>query len=279
MGRYCGKTGWRARPRIIRPLLVALAVGAYGAFLLDQALRPALPELAAGRSSIEIAATYTVLVPGLVLAAIACRNVHTLFARPYLFVTPLGLALRQWKESESSVSRALGQLFLPLRLAEHSAVAWSEFRGCRVESVFGSFFGVVIIETGWGEVKVGRLFRESAVRLAREILAWHHKFIAPGDSAEHLDVAAHLRGPYPSRLAAWSLVSGLASFLCLPIICAIPAILLGRRALKAIRVSGGTLGAKVMAWMGLTLGSLNLALNLALLVVVVVHQLSKVFAR
>ena len=67
------------------------------------------------------------------LAALSARNAHTLFARPYLILTPMGLALRNWRVAESSIYRVLGQLFLPFRRIGHVALAWSEFRGCRLE--------------------------------------------------------------------------------------------------------------------------------------------------
>jgi hypothetical protein len=271
--QLAGERMWRARPAIIRPLAAALALGAYGAYLLFLAAGQALPELSGGRSPDVVA--YVMLLPGLVLAVYACRNIHGLFLRPYLILTPMGLALRQWRQSESSIYRALGQLFLPFRFTEHTAVAWSELRGCRVEAAIAGFFSSLIIEADWGEVKVGRVFHETPARLAGEILGTRRKFVTPKHPARELDPPWRVGTLNPTHLAVWSLVSGMASFLCLPVLGVIPAIILGHRALSEARVSGGGLGGKVMARMGLALGYLNLSL----FVVLAVIQLYKAFTR
>jgi hypothetical protein len=63
-----------------------------------------------------------------------------------------------------------------------------------------------------------------------------------------------------STLAVISLVSGIVSWLLIPIIGAIVAVITGHKAMEEIRESGGRLGGGTMATIGLVLGYANFIL-------------------
>ena len=212
-------------------------------------------------------------MPGLILAAISGRNIHSLFARPYIILTRKGLALRQWKESESSTYKVLGQLFLPFRRIGHDAVAWSEFRGIWVLPAFAGHFSIAIINTDWGELKVGRLFHENPDRIAREILATIQGLVTRGLHAPVIDHDFVVRNLPPTRTSLMAVASLALAGFC--VFGAIPAVLLGHLSLRAIRASDGKLGGKVMARIGLILGYLELLM----LVVMVGSSLYSKFTR
>ncbi|MDY6793823.1 MAG: DUF4190 domain-containing protein [Actinomycetota bacterium] len=78
-------------------------------------------------------------------------------------------------------------------------------------------------------------------------------------------VTAHLPGTPPRgpRTSAWSVASlmlGILSFLCLPFLAAVPAVVFGALAKREIKRSGGTKGGSGMATAGLVLGIVNLSL-------------------
>jgi hypothetical protein len=68
----------------------------------------------------------------------------------------------------------------------------------------------------------------------------------------------------------WSLVLGIASFLVAPVIAAIPAIITGRKARKAIRNAGGAASGAGMATAGQVLGWANIAVSIMVGVLIVV---------
>ncbi len=79
--------------------------------------------------------------------------------------------------------------------------------------------------------------------------------------------------PQNSTMAIVSLVSGIASWIILPFIGAIVAVITGHMAKNEIKKSMGTLGGNGMATAGLVLGYLNIAGGLCLLCVLVVLPL------
>jgi hypothetical protein len=68
-------------------------------------------------------------------------------------------------------------------------------------------------------------------------------------------------GPTQEPLATWSLVLGILSFVFCPVVGAIAAIITGRRAKKAVDVSGGAKTGRGLAVAGQVLGSANLVLS------------------
>jgi hypothetical protein len=63
-----------------------------------------------------------------------------------------------------------------------------------------------------------------------------------------------------SGLATFSLLMGVLSWIALPVVCAVPAILLGHKARIDIAKSGGKLTGDAMAVAGLWMGYANIAL-------------------
>jgi hypothetical protein len=76
-------------------------------------------------------------------------------------------------------------------------------------------------------------------------------------------------GPYPPQaaknepLSVWSLVLGIISYVVCPLVAAIPAIITGGRAKKAIDRSGGMKTGRGMAQAGQILGWINVVLSIA----------------
>ena len=89
-----------------------------------------------------------------------------------------------------------------------------------------------------------------------------------------LDTTLVFHNPDSNRLAFWSLISGIASFSCLPFLGAVPAVILGHRASKRAAL-GRYAGGRVIARFGLFLGYLNMSL----LVAFAASQLYKVYTR
>ncbi len=65
--------------------------------------------------------------------------------------------------------------------------------------------------------------------------------------------------PSTSTLAIISLISGILSWVLLPVLGAIAAVITGNKAKKEIQASAGALGGETMAKIGVILGYVNLA--------------------
>ena len=277
--QLAGKGMWRSpRPAFVRPLAVALVSGACSAYLLLMVAMNLLPALRLGglnpNAGVQtmVGLIWSVLAFGLVLA-VSARNVHVLFARPYFIVTPMGLALRMWRlETESLTLQSLGRLFMPFHRIQHAAVAWSEFRRCRnlIPEISWATSAPLVIETVWGEIKVGRVFHEKPARIG-------------GRSSSKLRASSRelpIRAPaiarrlpalvFPENVALqpheafWSLIFGIASISCLPFLGAIPAVLLGHRAARGDpRFGWDKLGGKVMARVRADYGLSRVYLNVS----------------
>jgi hypothetical protein len=272
--QLAGKELWHApRPAFVRHLAIALVLGACSTYLLLMVAMDVLPALRLGGLNPNAGLhnmggfIWFVLALGLVLASASARNVHALFARPYFIVTPMGLALRMWRlETESVTLQVLGRLFMPFHRVQHAAVAWSEFRRCRVDRKLWGQSGTLVIETVWGEIKVGRVFHEKPSHIAEEVLRTLRGTAIPGLDASVLESALVFPEIDSSRLAFWSMIFGILSISCLPFLGAIPAVLLGHRALRARRASVGTARGLVTARIGLVLGYLSFLVLLAVFV-------------
>ena len=75
-----------------------------------------------------------------------------------------------------------------------------------------------------------------------------------------LPMQPYPRPPETCPLAVASLVCGIASFMVVPVVAALPAVVCGHMSLARIRASANALGGRGMAVWGLVLGYLNLAL-------------------
>ncbi len=77
-------------------------------------------------------------------------------------------------------------------------------------------------------------------------------------------------GPPPgnSKKAIWSLVLGIAGLVCCSFFTAIPAIFLGRSAIKEIDASGGRLSGRGMATAGFVLGIIATVFGIIYLILV-----------
>lgn len=73
-----------------------------------------------------------------------------------------------------------------------------------------------------------------------------------------------------SNLAVISLVSGVLSWILVPFLGAIVAVIAGHRAKREISESGGSLTGNVMATVGLLLGYIQLVLSMCAVVVIVI---------
>lgn len=81
--------------------------------------------------------------------------------------------------------------------------------------------------------------------------------------------------PKTSGLAIWSLVLGFLSLACFSILCAIPGVICGHKALSKIKHSGGTLSGQGLAIAGLVMGYIGLLLA----VILIVPDFLKAFGR
>lgn len=79
-------------------------------------------------------------------------------------------------------------------------------------------------------------------------------------------------------LAIWSLVLGLLSYVCLGLLAAVPAVILGHMALGQIRRSGDEQGGKGLAVVGLVLGYANIVLTVLGIVFLVLFMMIGVAA-
>ena len=282
VAQLAGNAYWRARPETIWPTLKVLFFGAGATWMLYGAITSALPVLSfAGLNPVvDIRSmppeTWVLLWVGLFLAMATSRNVHALVARPYFITSSEGLALRHWRiATEAMTSRVLARFFLPVHHLEHAAVAWSEIRGLRVERGFGGFKKALIIETDWGDLEVGRVLLEGSDRLRQEVFE-AARYVAKGIPELAGSLVPAIEKPEPVRTSAQanaSLMLGISG-LCIPLLAGLLAVLLGHRALKAIRSSGGTLRGEARARWGLILGYLSIML---FIVVIITQKLYKYF--
>ncbi len=258
-----------ARPAIVAPLLKALASGALAAFLLFTAAKLGWQAIANLQAPDFI--TLFCLFSGIVMAALTGRSIHSLIARPYVLATPAGLAIRQWTELDSSIYRILEQLFSPIRRIRHVAIPWSEFQQVRVTSVSGGLSKAVFIDTAAGEISLGSIFRERPKQFAARVDAAFQNAIARGlaSSAANPDQFRDLSARRTSLMAVASLLFGIG----LPVLGALPAILFGHLALRAIRRSDEKLAGRKLARYGLIFGYANLLLFCVLLLAVLSSNL------
>jgi hypothetical protein len=76
--------------------------------------------------------------------------------------------------------------------------------------------------------------------------------------------------PTTSTLAIISLISGILSWILLPVLGAIAAVITGNKAKKEIQESAGALGGETMAKIGVILGYVNLAVFALILCLIIV---------
>jgi tetratricopeptide (TPR) repeat protein len=257
-----------ARPAIIWPLVKTVAFGAAAACCLILAVCLAASDLLGGVQAAGLWAWLCLLI-GIPFAAVAARNLQALLIRPYLIMTPQGLAVRHWRlKTESEALRLVAAILSPIYRPEYVSVAWSEFRGCRADRKGFALSSTFIIETAEGERRIGRVFHQSPLLLVRAIRdSIQEVERSNGDGARGPFRLVGEIAPQTSGLAVASLTVGIASYLCLYGIGGLLAVILGHGARKAIRTSDGLLsGAKFARW-GLILGYTNALIFAVLLII------------
>ena len=85
--------------------------------------------------------------------------------------------------------------------------------------------------------------------------------------------------PRTSGLAIWSLVLGILGIICCSILCAIPGVICGHKALSKIKHSGGALTGEGLAIAGLVTGYIGILLVVILFPIVGIPKLVKAFDR
>ena len=293
------------RGAVVRPIVAALVLGVPAAWILFESFRSALPGLRQGGLNLIVDAQSLDfqhrfgLVTGALLMAAALRAVHALFARPYLVMTPQGLAMHFWGPAKGAATvRLLVGMLAPFHRLETTALAWSD--SVTVDSsAFGGVFEKLVLETESREVRVGRIFGTSSSRIRWEILERFREF-AKSDPERKTRANLASDGPIQaiSCLAVASVLMGIASLSFILIVClagllghrssnairgadliralengyenlalaiivsigASFAVLLGHRARKAIREADRGLGGQWYANWGVILGYLNLLL-------------------
>jgi hypothetical protein len=85
--------------------------------------------------------------------------------------------------------------------------------------------------------------------------------------------------PKTSGLAIWSLVLGVLGIICCSILCAVPGVICGHKALSKIKHSGGALTGEGLAIAGLVTGYIGILLAVILIPIAVIPNFVKAFDR
>ena len=190
--------------RTLYHLIKAAVFGWLGALfllgiLVPLALNP--EERPSGAGLIALVAVNLVL--GWLMGTAFSRNLHALFARPHLRLSPEGIALRYWPATRLSLA-----MFRPTYKIVERFVPWPEYLGCRTFTRDAALpfyqYKSLILETTAGEHEIGRdVFRPPVQQLQQTILDYQQEqFYQPEREAADVAEFCRLRFRTPVRIVS-----------------------------------------------------------------------------